>query len=208
MVEPAAGAFDGPRLARASLDEQAAALRAIVAADPDLSALVAVIADLGLPDGWLVSGALYQTVWNVMTGRPRRTGIKDYDLVYHDAADLGFEAEDAVIRRVQAATAGLGLAVEVRNQARVHLWFERRFGFAVPPLGSVAEALERYASTTHAVAVRRGAGGRLDLLAPFGLRDVFAMHVRPNRSLPNGPSHEAKARRFQAVWPEVTVEWW
>nr|WP_207620317.1 nucleotidyltransferase family protein [Oharaeibacter diazotrophicus] len=183
-------------------------MRAIVAADPDLSALVAVIADLGLPDGWLVSGALYQTVWNVMTGRPRRTGIKDYDLVYHDAADLGFEAEDAVIRRVQAATAGLGLAVEVRNQARVHLWFERRFGFAVPPLGSVAEALERYASTTHAVAVRRGAGGRLDLLAPFGLRDVFAMHVRPNRSLPNGPSHEAKARRFQAVWPEVTVEWW
>jgi len=63
VVEPAAGAFDGPRLARASLDEQAAALRAIVAADPDLSALVAVIADLGLPDGWLVSGAVYQTVW-------------------------------------------------------------------------------------------------------------------------------------------------
>lgn len=208
MAEPAAGAFDGPRLARASLDEQAAALRAIVAADPDLTTLVDVIADLGLPDGWLVSGALYQTVWNVLTGRPRRTGVKDYDVVYHDPADLDFEAEDAVIRRVRAATAGLGLAVEVRNQARVHLWFERRFGFAVPPIGSVAEALERYASTTHAVAVRRGGDGRLDLLAPFGLRDVFAMHVRPNRALPNGPSHDAKARRFQAVWPEVTVEWW
>lgn len=201
-------AFDGAALARAPLDVQAAALRAIAAADPDLSALLVVVRDAGLADAWLVSGAVYQTVWNVLTGRPRRTGIEDYDVVYHDPADLSFEAEDAVIRRVAAAAVPLGLPVEVRNQARVHLWFERRFGFAVPPLASSTEALLRFASTTHAVALRLDGEGRIEIAAPFGLADVFAMHMRPNRSWPNGPTHDAKARRCRAIWPMLTVEWW
>lgn len=195
-------------LALAPLDEQAAAFRAIIADDPDLMAILALVRELGLADGWLASGALYQTVWNRLTERPRRTGIKDYDVIYFDGSDLGFEAEDAVIRRVEAAARPLGLALEVRNQARVHLWFPHRFGFAVPPLASSAESLRRYASTTHAVAARLDADGRIHLLAPFGLSDVFALHLRPNRVLPNGPSHDAKARRCLSVWPELTVEWW
>lgn len=208
MPASARSILDGPRLALAPLVEQMAALETIVRADPDLTALLHLLRRAELPDGWLVSGAIYQTVWNRLTGRPPRTGIKDYDVVYHDAADLSWEAEDAVIRRLTAAARPLGLAVEVRNQARVHLWFEARFGFPVPPIACVAESLVRYASTTHAVACRLDAADRLEILAPYGLRDVFAMHLRPNRLLPNGPSHDAKARRFLEHWPRLTVEWW
>lgn len=198
----------GSDLALAPLDVQAAALERMIADDPDLMAILALVRDLALADGWLTSGALYQTVWNRLTGRSRRHGIKDYDVIYFDGADLSYAAEDAVIRRVDAAARPLGLPIEVRNQARVHLWFEQRFGFQVPPLTSSAESLVRYASTSHAVAARLDGGDRIQLLAPFGLRDVFALHIRPNRVLPNGESHDAKARRCQAVWPEVTVEWW
>ena len=45
-------------------------------------------------------------------------------------------------------------AVEVRNQARVHLWFEGKFGEPYGPLSCTAEALERFASSTFAVGVR------------------------------------------------------
>lgn len=38
-------------------------------------------------------------MWNVITGQPPEAGILDYDLVYFDASDLSWEAEDAVIRR-------------------------------------------------------------------------------------------------------------
>jgi hypothetical protein len=34
---------------------------------------------LGLAEAWLVSGALFQTVWNRLTDRPVDHGIKDYD---------------------------------------------------------------------------------------------------------------------------------
>lgn len=196
-----------PALAIAPLAEQQKALAGIVLADPDLSAIVDLVAEQDLPDGWLVAGAIYQTAWNLIAGQPRRTGIKDYDVIYFDP-DTSYEAEDRVIRRMDAACRPLGLAVEVRNQARVHLWYEVRFGFPIPPLTSSAESLLFYASTTQAVGVRRNAAGGLDMLAPYGLSDIFAMHLRPNRLRPNGPSHDAKARRCLATWPTLTVEWW
>ena len=181
---------------------------AILRADPDLMTLLERLRDLGLPQWRLVAGCLYQTVWNVLTGRPRGTGIKDYDVAYYDAADLSWEAEDAIIRRVAAGTRGCVGPVEVRNQARVHLWFRERFGLPYPRLASTDEALGYYASIVHAVGVRLEPDGRLDIAAPFGLDDVFALQIRPNCALPNGASHDSKAARAKATWPEVIVVRW
>ena len=144
----------------------------------------------------------------MLTGKPRGHGIKDWDIAYFDGHDLSWEAEDAVIRRVAAAFGDWPGMVEVRNQARVHLWFEGRFGTPYAPLTCTDESLARYASIAHAVGVRLEHNDRLDIVAPFGLDDLFAMRLRPNRALGNGPSHDAKARRFKALWPEVTAELW
>ena len=57
----------------------------------------AIIADalfeLALPDAWLVSGCLVQTIWNVLTHRDVGYGISDYDVFYFDP-DTSWEAED------------------------------------------------------------------------------------------------------------------
>ncbi|MGY2050586.1 nucleotidyltransferase family protein [Methylobacterium sp. JK268] len=188
--------------------ELRARFEAILRADPDLMGLLTAIRPLGLPQWRLVAGCLYQTVWNVLTGRPRGTGIRDYDLVYYDAADLGFAAEDAVIRRIAAAVAGCAGPVETRNQARVHLWFPQRFGAPYPPLASADEGLTRYAAIVHAVGVRLEADGSFDVAAPFGLSDLFAMRVRPNRALANAGTYAEKAARMRAIWPDLAVEPW
>jgi uncharacterized protein len=170
--------------------------------------LLARLREVRLPQWRLVAGCLYQTVWNVLTGRPRGTGIKDYDLIYYDDCDLSLVAEDSVIRRVGDATRGCVGPVEVRNQARVHLWFESRFGCSYPRLSSADDALPRYASVVHAIGVRLEDDDSLDVAAPFGLADLFAMIVRPNRALDNALSHVRKAHRAQAIWPEITVLPW
>ena len=87
----------------------------------------------------------------------------------------------------------------------MHLWYEQRFGAAYAPLRSADEALTRYPVTVQAVGVRLENDGRLDVVAPFGLDDVFAMVMRPNPLFPHQPTFEAKAERVKAVWPEVTV---
>jgi uncharacterized protein len=156
-------------------------LTAILHATPPLMRVLSVARHLCLPDWLLFSGAVYQPVLNHLTGRPLDYGIKDYDLGYFDATDLSYDAEDAVIRRVKAAfDEPLRRMVEVRNQARVHLWFEVKFGEPYSPLSCTPEALERFASATFAVGVRLESDDRLHIEAPFGLADLFGLRVVPN----------------------------
>src|ERR1700716_3238655 len=82
---------------------------------------------LALPDAWIVSGCLVQTAWNVLTARAVDYGIADYDIFYFDS-DTSWQAEDAVIRQVQGRLKNLGVRLEVRNQARVHLWYPGKHG--------------------------------------------------------------------------------
>ena len=180
-------------------------LSEIVRATPPLMQVLSVACHLGVPDWLVFSGAVYQPVFNHLTGRPLDYGIKDYDLGYFDDSDLSYEAEDAVIRRVKAAfDEPLRSMVEVRNQARVHLWFEAKFGEAYGPLSSTAEALERFASPTFAVGVRLESDDRLYIEAPFGLDDLFALRLRPNprRETVGFARSAADVRRR---WPEVVI---
>jgi hypothetical protein len=181
-------------------------LEAIVRSGPRLMQVLESARDLDLPDWLIFSGAVYQRVLNHLTGRDLDYGIKDYDLGYYDAADISYEAEDAVIRRAAAAFAPpLSELVEVRNQARVHLWFEAKFGEAYTPLTNSAEALSRFVSPLFAVAVRLEGDGRLTVLAPFGLDDLFALRLRPN---PTRRTHgfARTAASVTARWPELSVE--
>src|SRR5271155_3707735 len=137
-------------------------LTAILRATPPLMRVLSVARHLCLPDWFIFSGAVYQPVLNHLTGRPLDYGIKDYDLPYFDESNLSYEAEDGVICRVKAAfDEPLRSMVEVRNQARVHLWFEAKFGEPYGPLSCTAEALERFASATFAVGVRLEPDDRL-----------------------------------------------
>lgn len=179
-------------------------LEEIVRDTPTLMHVLARARDLDLPDWLVFSGAVYQRVLNRLTGRDVDYGIKDYDLGYFDP-DTSYEAEDRVIRRVAAAfEPPLRNMVEVRNQARVHLWFEGRFGELYAPLSSSAEALTRFVSPLFAVAVRLEPDDRLAIFAPFGLEDLFALRLRPNTMRPtNGFARNAASAR--ARWPELVV---
>ena len=130
-----------PLAAATPPQEQLRRFETIIRCDPDLMRLLTSIRGVQLPQWRLVAGCLYQTVWNVITGRDRGTGIKDYDLIYFDEGDLSWAAEDRVIRRIGIATRHCVGPVEVRNQARVHLWFETRFGAAYSRLYSADEAI-------------------------------------------------------------------
>jgi uncharacterized protein len=200
--------MDCYRYAGLSFGEQSKALEEIIRNDPVVRAALDIARSLDLPDWLIVSGAIYNTVWNHLTGRPAGHGIKDIDLFYFDAADLSWEAEDAVIRRGEAAFAQLPVPVEIRNQARVHLWYPQRFGRECPVYRSSAESLGYFASKTHAVGVKVGNHGALHIEAPFGLDDIFALRVVPNHALDNRDTHEEKGRRAQRIWAEVTLLPW
>lgn len=198
------------RLAGLPPAEQSAILAGFIADEPVLMDVLTGLRDLAIPEGMLVAGAIYNLAWNRLTDRPPLNGINDLDVFYYDASDLSYEAEDAVIRRLAERFAHLPLPVQVRNQARVHLWFPEKFGITdFAPLASAEEMLGRYASKTHAVAARLTSAGDIDIRAPFGLEPIFGFRVVPNRALANNrKAHDAKGARAKSVWPELTVLDW
>lgn len=181
-------------------------LAEIVRSSPTLLHVLTVLRDLDLPQWRVFSGAVYQAAWNARTGRAPDYGVKDYDVGYFDPSDTSYEAEDAVIRRVAAAfEPPLKEMVEVRNQARVHLWFEGKFGEPYTPLRSTDEALERFVAPAFSVGVRLEPDDSISVAAPFGLEDVFAMRLRPNPQRPEARGWERTTRSAKARWPEITV---
>jgi uncharacterized protein len=159
---------------------------------------------LTLPDAWVVAGCLAQTVWNVLTNRAADYGISDYDVFYFDP-DASWEAEDRVIRRLKDALARLGVVIETRNQARVHLWYREKHGLLYPPLACSTEGIDRFLTKNTRVGIRRTPDG-YDVYAPDGFDDIANLIVRPNPSANfSAANYQKKAARWKGLWPEITV---
>lgn len=171
-----------------------------VQCNPQVRAILARWERLALPDGWLVAGCLFQTVWNLREGRDPAEAIKDYDFFYFDADDLGEAAERRVQERVERELADLGVVLEAKNQARVHLWYPDHFGHPYPRLRNAREGIDRFLVTGTCVGLRP-AGGDIELHAPHGLAMLYQGVLAPNPLTDHRALFEAKARSYQVRWP-------
>ena len=166
--------------------------------------IVTRLQSLKVSDAWLVSGALFQSAWNAISGRAPDYGIKDYDIFYFDR-DLSWEAEDAIIRRASQVFSDLGQRIEIRNQGRVHLWFQERFGASYSPLSCATQGIDRFLMTCAQVGIGHGSDG-LAVYAPSGFADIEDMIIRPNRTSNfQAVRYYEKASRWQRDWPELTI---
>jgi len=105
--------MDHLRYSGLAFETQRSAFLDIVSADPLVRDALVRARTLDLPDWLVVSGALYNSVWNHLTGKPSGYGIKDVDLFYFDGTDLAYEAEDAVIRRAGELVRGRLTVVKI-----------------------------------------------------------------------------------------------
>ena len=124
---------------------------------------------LALPDAWLVSGCLVQTVWNVLTGRAVDYGINDYDVFYFDP-DTSWEAEDKVIRTL-ADAASQAAASRSRRATRRAFISGTRKSMACPIRSCVVrrEGIDRFLTRNTQIGIRRTRDG-YEVYAPNGYR--------------------------------------
>jgi len=196
------------RTGRLPIDEQLEHFQAALSRNRTLTEVLTRAAAMELPGWYLAAGCLYQTIWNVVTGRHPEAGILDYDLGYFYARDLSWDAEDAVIQAGRTTFGDLPAPVQIRNQARVHLWYEQKFGVPCRPHESTEAAIDTFEATTACLGVRLEPGRRWRVYAPYGLSDVFNLVVRPNPVLATRRVYETKTTRWRKQWPTLTVLPW
>jgi hypothetical protein len=156
-------------------------------------------AQLGFEDWWLTAGCIAQSIWNFACERDVHAGIRDYDLFYYDP-DTSWDAENDVICKARQIFSDIPVEVQVRNQARVPLWYETKFGIPFGPVNQASDGIDRFPCATVAVGIKR---------VPFGLTALFEGALNPNRALPIPDVYAEKTERWQREWPHLQREpWW
>ncbi len=150
---------------------------------------------------WYIgASSIAAAVWNNEHKFTPGTGVKDYDIAYFDP-DLSEDKE----QRIETLVASLvpGVKIDVKNQARVHLWYPRVFGVKVAPLQSLEEAIGTWPTTVTALGIRTE-----DVYSPFGLQDLFDLVVRPNKIQIKEPYYVKKTARWKTTWPLLNILPW
>jgi len=189
------------------LQAQMALLEKILALNAPLWHVLEKASVLGLRDYYIGAGCVTQTIWNYQTGNDLNYGISDIDFVYYDHANLSFEAEDAQIQKITSALSPCQHKLDIKNQARVHLWYKDHFGYGIEPYGSIESAINSWPTVATAVGVRLE-NNTLRVYAPFGLNDLFGMVVRPNKAQITEDIYRKKTMKWYAKWPALTIIPW
>ncbi len=150
---------DGDALAHSPIAQQTQALEAIVRSNVVACRLLDRVPELRLPSWYLGAGGVAQTVWNHLHGFAPTQGINDYDIVYFDPDDLT-EATEKTTEATLGALARTGDGtIDVTNEARVHTWYEQRFGRPLDPYRSAEHSIATWPTTATSVGVRSDPSG-------------------------------------------------
>ncbi|WP_324847121.1 nucleotidyltransferase family protein [Janthinobacterium sp. BJB426] len=180
-------------------------LRAIARATPWCMQALQAVAQLRLPHCCIGAGAVRNLVWDALHGYAQPSALSDVDVAYFDAHDVQPRREVELRQRLETALPGVPW--EVCNQARVHLWFEDAFGYAVPPLLSLDDAIASWPEFATSVGIYLQPDGEIGIVAPHGLDDLFNMVVRrnPARISLDGYAQRLASKDYAAHWPRVTI---
>lgn len=187
-------------------DTPAARLVRIVTASPSFMAQLRAVSSLQLSAWCIGAGALRNLVWDHLHGHDEASACRDVDVAYFEPAGAPQRDERALQAALQALMPGVPW--EVTDQARVHEWFEQTFGHPVAPLRSLEEAVASWPEYATAVAVWLDVAGAVQVIAPHGLDDLFALRIRRNPARVSVYTYRQRVQQKQYTrrWPAVTVD--
>lgn len=174
-----------------------AELQALIASDGARMDVLRRVQALDLPDCWAAAGFVRNGVWDHLHRRPPALPAGDVDVIWFDAAAPCPDRDAALEATLRLHDPHI--AWSVKNQARMHA----RNGDQ--PYRSAIDAMRHWPETATAVGVRLGQGGSIEVAAPFGLEDLFALVVRPTPrfAADKHPLYAARlrAKQWHVHWP-------
>lgn len=163
------------------------------------------IQSLGLDNWCIAAGAIRNLVWDHLHNYEEPSKLFDIDIAYFDSQNTSQEQDNKY--QAQLEKLDPNSPWEVTNQAGVHLWYESYFGYAVEPLTSLEKAATTWPEFTTCVAIYLNKTDEVQVIAPYGLDDLFEMRIRRN---PKRVSKEVFAERlitknYAQRWPKVQI---
>ena len=192
--------------ANKTLQEQIDTLHKIIKSDDELYAILVRLSKLNLPNYYVGAGCIAQSVWNYLYSCEIGYGINDVDIAYFDA-DITMEKENRVIEYVTRELPDTRYVLDIKNQARVYVWYGDKFGYPGAKYKSTEEAINTWPSTATSIGVKLEKG-EFKVYAPYGMNDMFSGIVRPNKTLISKEIYDNKRKAWSDRWQDLTIIKW
>jgi uncharacterized protein len=186
----------------ASAGGPATRLRSVLERAPVVMEALRAARDVGAPDWLVTAGVIRDVVWDDAHGRPPGRP-RDIDVAFFDPSELTAARDREVEEHLRARAPGLPW--EAKNQAAVHLWYPRVFGFEVAPFRSTEEAVATFPETATCVGVRLLADDDMLVVAPYGLGDLLGCVCRHNPARVPASFHRRRVaeKGWRTRWPSL-----
>ena len=154
---------------------------------PDIRGILEIIRSLELKDSWLAAGCVRNFIWNMLSERPGFDSDTDVDVIFFDPTYA--EAE------------------RIELEAKLKADWPQYPGTA--PYKNAREAMSKYPERCTTIGLRLLANDKLELFAPYGLKDILNFQVRPTpHFLENKERQRVYAERlakknWQKRWPQL-----
>jgi hypothetical protein len=191
---------------KTAINNKEALLTTLLRKNKPIWQAIKIAQNINLPNWYLGAGCVAQTVWNHFHGFEPSKNIADIDYVYFDR-DLSYEKENKIIELVKSKFDNYLIPIDIKNQARVHLWYKDHFGYEIQPYSSIEEAIKTWPTTATSIGIRLE-NDQVHIYAPFGLDDLFNLLVRPNRVQITEDIYLSKVNKWTKYWPKLKIIAW
>ena len=157
------------------------------------------------PNAYFSAGVLRNLVWSILHEQSDDVAHSEIDVIFFDPREnspyISHEIERKLIQKFPENT------WDVVNQAYVHTWYTLENGQPILPYSSLYDALATWPETATAIAVRLLDNDELEIITPFGLKDLFELKLRWNDRL---VSHDVfmqrvRSKRFLQRWSQLQL---
>lgn len=154
-------------------------------------------------DCYISAGILRNGIWSSLHGYEE--SITEVDVVYYDVYDKDKQKKQYIENELSKQFPNYEW--DTTNQAEVHTWYKTDQNQSILPLHSVWHALSLWPETATAIAVRLTKHGEFELIAPFGLSDLFELKLRWNKKLVSEAvfNRRVTEKRFMHRWPQLAL---
>ncbi|MFS0614734.1 nucleotidyltransferase family protein [Lederbergia ruris] len=163
--------------------------------------ILRTVQTLELPDWWICAGFVRSKVWDLLHNFSARTPLPDVDVIYFDPANTCEQMEKEYEKQLNSMSSHIPWSV--KNQARMHHVSD------MPPYSSSVDGIAKFPETVTALGVKLNESGHVVLTAPWGVRDVLKMEVRPTTYYLGSKkavyNQRIAAKKWPEVWPKLKI---
>tara|TARA_R110001606_G_scaffold397010_2_gene572342 strand:+ start:6054 stop:7151 length:1098 start_codon:yes stop_codon:yes gene_type:complete len=147
---------------------------------------------------YLGGGVVRNSVWDFLHGYPRSTPVDDVDVVYFNKLNSS-KVHDTKLESILESHAS-NLKWSVKNQARMNIFNNECEYF------TMEDAVSKWPETATSIVIRLDESGRIIIIKPHGLSDLFRLIVRPTPHFSDKKQRivdRMTTRKWLSIWPKL-----